>query len=315
MIRIGIIGGAGYVAGELIRILIDHPESEIIYATSNSQQDKLVSEVHTDLIGDTALDFSKDHHYDVDVIFLCGGHGNSKTFIENNPIPDNIKVIDMSADHRLDSSFVYGLPEVNKNKYGNRIANPGCYATAIQLGLIPLAAGSMLNNEVHVHAITGSTGAGQSLSYGVHYSWRAQNVSVYKPFVHQHLAEIGVTLNDLQGNSVDVNFIPMRGAFTRGIFTSMYINSELNEAEAKKIFTDFYAKEPFVHISNDSLDLKRVVNTNKCIISVQKIGDKIYINSIIDNLLKGASGQAVQNMNILFGFDEKTGLELKSSYF
>jgi N-acetyl-gamma-glutamyl-phosphate reductase len=315
MIKVGIIGGAGYVAGELIRILVDHPEVEICYATSNSQKEKDLSQVHGDLIGELQLSFSEKHHLNVDVIFLCGGHGNSKTFLEQNPVPDNVRIIDMSTDFRADNSFSYGLPELNKASYTNRIANPGCFATCIQLGLLPLAKAKALNDEVHIHAITGSTGAGQNPGASTHFSWRSNNVSVYKAFTHQHLAEIGVSLKQLQGTEAKLNFIPVRGAFTRGIFASMYITSSMEEAEAQKLFSDFYANEAFVHLSDDSLDLKRVVNTNKCIISVKKIGDKIYINSIIDNLLKGASGQAVQNMNILFGLDEKVGLNLKSSYF
>src|SRR6185503_1101835 len=261
----------------------------------------------------------------IDVLFLCVGHGDAKKFLDANPIPDHIKVIDLSQDFRLSQTakhktkqFVYGLPELNREaiKQATNIANPGCFATCLQLGLLPLAAKGFLNNEVHITATTGSTGAGQSLSPTTHFTWRNDNLSVYKAFEHQHLNEIGQSIKQLQpGFEHAINFIPYRGDFTRGIIASMYVDSKLGEAEALRIYQQYYAGHVFTHVTNHDIDLKQVVNTNKCIIQVKKHGDKIFVVSIIDNLLKGASGQAVQNMNLMFGFDEKAGLKLKATAF
>ncbi len=321
----GIVGGAGYTGGEMLRILLNHPNVDIAFVHSTSSANKHVYEVHTDLFGDTDLKFAAELAYNIDVLFLCVGHGDAKKFLDANPIPDHIKVIDLSQDFRLSQTakhksktFVYGLPELNREaiKQANNIANPGCFATCLQLGLLPLAAKGLLINEVHITATTGSTGAGQSLSATTHFTWRNDNLSVYKAFEHQHLNEIGQSVRQLQpGFDHAINFIPYRGDFTRGIIASMYVDSKLGEAEALRTYQQYYAGHPFTHVTNHDIDLKQVVNTNKCIIQVKKHGDKIFVVSIIDNLLKGASGQAVQNMNLMFGFDEKAGLKLKATAF
>ncbi len=311
MIKVGIIGGAGYSAGELVRVLLYHPEVEIMFITSKSHPGKLVSEVHRDLIGETSLRFGD--YSDVDVVFITAGHGKTKEILDSHDF-GNTKIIDLSADFRLDPSFEYGLPELALPK-GPRVANPGCFATAIQLGLLPMAKRQLLNNEVHIHAITGSTGAGQSLAATTHFTWRNSNVSVYKPFHHQHLAEISSTLNGLQEEHIVLNFIPVRGPFTRGIFASIYTDCEMELAEVIHTYESYYENAPFTFISTSEIDLKQVVNTNKCLIHLDKFNSKLLITVAIDNLLKGASGQAVQNMNILFGLDERTGLKLKSNYF
>src|SRR3984885_1760579 len=321
----GIIGGAGYTGGEMLRILINHPNVEIAFVHSTSSAGKHVYEVHTDLFGDTDLKFAAELAYNIDVLFLCAGHGDAKKFLDSNPIPDHIKVIDLSQDFRLSQSskhktksFVYGLPELNRDviKQANNIANPGCFATCLQLGLLPLAAKGLLNSEVHITATTGSTGAGQSPSATTHFTWRNDNLSVYKAFEHQHLNEIGQSLRQLQpGFDQPINFIPYRGDFTRGIIASMYVDCKLGEAEALRTYQQYYAGHPFTHVTNHDIDLKQVVNTNKCIIQVKKHGNKLLIISIIDNLLKGASGQAVQNMNLMFGLEETAGLKLKATAF
>ena len=319
-IKIGIIGGAGYTGGELLRILINHPNADIVFVNSQSQAGKSVSSTHTDLVGDTDILFTDKLPFEaVDVIFLCSGHGQSAKFLAENNVPASVKIIDLSTDYRDESAdFVYGLPELNKERIqkANKIANPGCFATSIQLGLLPLAAAGLLKSEVHVSAITGSTGAGQSLSASTHFSWRSSNISIYKAFTHQHLAEIGQSLRQLQnGFSEEINFIPYRGNFTRGIMANVYLNYEGSLENAQKLFSDFYTEHPFVHLSKSPIDLKQVVNTNKCLLELQVHGKKLLITSIIDNLVKGASGQAVQNMNIAFGLDEMVGLNLKSVGF
>ena len=330
MIKAGIIGGAGYTGGELLRILINHPEVEISFIHSNSNAGNLISDVHTDLLGDTDLKFTDQLSQDIDVLFLCVGHGDARKFLEANPINDGIKIIDLSQDFRLAANaqfnskkFVYGLPELNRDsiKTANNIANPGCFATCIQMGLLPLGKAGLLNGEVHINATTGSTGAGQGLSTTSHFSWRNNNLSIYKAFEHQHLNEIGESLNALQAPPLNkitqenLSFIPQRGDFTRGILAVQYLDCDLSLAEAQQLFEDFYAQHPFTHISKTNVHLKQVVNTNKCLIYLEKHGNKLMVTSIIDNLLKGASGQAVQNMNLLFGLPETMGLRLKASAF
>lgn len=326
-IKAGIIGGAGYTGGEMLRILVNHPNVEIAFVNSTSNAGNLISDVHTDLIGETDLKFVSDIPQDIDVLFLCVGHGDAKKFLAANPINDNIKIIDLSQDFRLDENrnskilnrnFIYGLPELNRDqiKSAKNIANPGCFATCIQLGLLPLAAKGLIKNEVHINATTGSTGAGQSLSTTSHFSWRNNNLSIYKAFEHQHLNEIGESLLQLQPSLLQaLNFIPQRGAFPRGILASMYLESDLTLAEAQTIYEEYYSAHPFTHVSRKNIDLKQVVNTNKALVHLEKHGNKLFIISIIDNLLKGASGQAVQNMNLMFGFEETAGLRLKASGF
>jgi len=318
-IKIGIIGGAGYTGGELLRILINHPSSEIVFVNSKSNSGKLVSSVHTDLFGDTELIFTNVISNDIDVLFLCLGHGEAKKWLNNNPIDSTVKIIDLSQDHRINNSdFVYGLPELNKEaiKTANKIANPGCFATCIQLAILPLAGNGLLKQAIHVSATTGSTGAGQSLSETSHFSRRQNNLSVYKAFEHQHLAEIGQSLNMLQQNfNSDINFIPQRGSFTRGIFASVYTECKTSIEEIQSQYEQFYSNHPFVFLSSEAIDLKQVVNTNKCLLHLEKHNDNLLITACIDNLIKGASGQAVQNMNLMFGLSETTGLKLKANYF
>lgn len=318
--KVGIIGGAGYTAGELLRLLIHHPQAEIVFVHSTSNAGNLVSDVHEGLYGDTDLRFSPDYDLEaVDVLFLCSGHGFSRKFWEENALPEGLKVIDLAQDFRDEScGYVYGLPEAHRDRIrGARlVANPGCFATAIQLALLPLAAAGQIGDDVHVTAITGSTGAGVKPGATTHFSWRVDNMSVYKAFEHQHLAEIRRTLEHLQpGLDHDVLFVPVRGDFARGIFCMAYIDTPLTVDEARKLYTDYYADAPFTHVMDRSVDLKQVVNTNKALISLEKHGDKLLVISAIDNLLKGASGQAVQNMNLIFGLPETTGLGLKPSAF
>ena len=335
-IKVGIIGGAGYTGGELIRLLINHPDVEIEFIHSRSNADKLVSTVHQDLVGETDLKFSDDSSPlgdgGIDVLFLCLGHGESKKFLSENKIADSVKIIDLANDFRLNlqseilsRKFIYGLPELNRDKIksANNIANPGCFATTIQLGLLPLAKAGLLK-EVYTTGITGSTGAGQSLSSTSHFSWRANNIQAYKTLTHQHLGEIYESLNQLQEtfpNSPQDNedrglsFVPWRGDFTRGIFVSSIVNCDLSIIKLNKLYADFYAGHPFTHVSKDSIFLKQVVNTNKAVVQLEKAGSKLVVHSAIDNLLKGASGQAVQNMNLMFGLEETAGLKLKSQGF
>ena len=324
-IRAGIVGGAGYTGGETIRLLVNHPAVEISFVHSNSNAGNFLHDVHSDLLGDTDLKFTGELSTDIDVLFLCLGHGDSKKFLDANPIPASVRIIDLSQDFRLKTEtgeqpagFIYGLPELNREaiKNAQNIANPGCFATCLQLGLLPLAAANLLNAEVHVTATTGSTGAGQSPSATTHFTWRNDNLSVYKAFDHQHLKEIGQSIRQLQpGFEQALNFIPYRGDYTRGIIASIYVDSDLSADQAFELYQQFYAGHPFTQVTKKNIDLKQVVNTNKCFIQIAKHGNKLFIISIIDNLLKGASGQAVQNMNLLFGLDETTGLKLKASAF
>ncbi len=320
-LRIGIIGGAGYVGGEMIRLLLHHDLCKIVYISSKSQAGKQVHSIHSDLNGWTDLKFQEEKQIDVDVIFLCMGHGKSKEYLKKMPVKDDCIIIDLSRDFRLNedrNDFIYGLCELNKEKIkkSKRIANPGCFATCIQLGLLPLAANHQLESEVHVTAITGSTGAGQNPIPTTHNSWRNNNISIYKAFNHQHLGEIVQSLSQLQpGFKNNVNFIPMRGSFTRGIFASIYLDSELSEEAAIDIFKSYYETSPFIHISDIPISVKNVVNTNNGIIHIARYGQKLRIESAIDNLLKGASGQAVQNLNLVMNWPETMGLKLKASAF
>ena len=317
MVNVGIIGGAGYTAGELLRILIWHPQANISFVQSTSHMGHPITDVHRDLLGDTDLEFSKADYSNIDVIFICSGHGKTKLFLEDNELPKSVKIIDLSTDFRPKTNtegFVYGLPELNKDAIvtANRIANPGCFATCIELGLLPLAKASKLKEEIHVNAITGSTGAGQNPTVTSHFSWKNNNVSVYKAFTHQHLAEITETVLQLQPDfEKEINFIPVRGNFSRGIMATIYTDCDWSIEEAVKNYKKYYQDHPFVTISNQTPDVKQVVNTNKCVLYFEKHGSKLMIVSVIDNLLKGASGQAVQNMNLLFGMPEILGLGLK----
>ncbi|MGL6179491.1 MAG: N-acetyl-gamma-glutamyl-phosphate reductase [Tannerellaceae bacterium] len=322
MIKVGIIGGAGYTAGELIRLLINHPDAEIVFINSSSNASNKITDVHGGLYGETELTFTDALPFeDVDVLFLCSAHGDSKKFLDNNNVPDNVKIIDLSTDYRMeapDHDFVYGLPELNRKRIirSNRIANPGCFATAIQLALLPLAKEQLIQSEVHINAITGSTGAGVKPSTTTHFSWRNDNISIYKAFDHQHLNEIGQTMRQLQDNfNHAINFIPVRGDFARGIFCSAYLDCNLELEEVKRLYQAFYDDHSFTFITEKAPDLKQVVNTNKCLIHLSKHGNKLLIVSVIDNLLKGASGQAVHNMNLLFGLEETVGLHLKPVAF
>jgi len=322
MIKTGVIGGAGYTAGELIRILINHPQVDLVFVNSTSNAGNKLSDVHGGLLGETDMSFTDQLPYEkINVLFFCTAHGDTKKFLDSNSVPDNLKIIDLSTDYRHISSehdFVYGLPELNKEQIrkANHIANPGCFATAIQMGLLPLAKAGLLDTEIHINAITGSTGAGVKPSATSHFSWRENNISVYKAFEHQHLAEIRQSLVQLQNNfEEEINFIPVRGNFTRGIFVSTYLKFEGALEDAVKLYEDFYKDHPFTIVTGSNPDLKQVVNTNKCIVHLEKHGNKLLVLSCIDNLLKGASGQAVQNMNLIFGLDETEGLKLKAAAF
>ena len=320
MIRVGIIGGAGYTAGELIRLLVNHPEAGFAFIHSESNAGRYVREVHEGLYGDTDLKFCESFSLeDADVLFLCSGHGKSREFWSRHARPAGLKVIDLAQDFRDESDgYVYGLPEMQRPKIQGAasIANPGCFATAIQLALLPLATAGLIGSEVSVTAITGSTGAGVKPSPTTHFSWRSDNISTYKVFEHQHLAEITRNLGLLQPDfQAPVNFVPMRGDFARGIFATAYLDCPLAEDEAAALYENYYAGAAFTFICDRPLDLKQVVNTNKCLLHVEKHGGKLVISSVIDNLLKGASGQAVQNMNLMFGLPEDSGLKLKASAF
>lgn len=322
MIKVGIIGGAGYTAGELLRILLNHPQTEIGFVQSTSNAGNLITDIHIDLLGETNLVFTEQMPFEtVDVIFLCMGHGKSKEFMAKHNLPQFLKVIDLSHDFRLKregNDFVYGLPELNREdiESSERIANPGCFATGIQLALLPLAKADLLKDEIHVQAITGSTGAGQKPTSTSHFSWRNSNVSAYKIFEHQHEGEIIQSLKQLQANfDKEFNFVPIRGNHTRGIFVSCYTFFDGSIEEAKALYNDYYEDHPFVFVSNVNPGVKQVVNTNKAILYLEKHGNKLVIISLTDNLLKGASGQAVQNMNLMFGLDENTGLSLKPVAF
>jgi N-acetyl-gamma-glutamyl-phosphate reductase len=325
MIQVGIIGGAGYTAGELIRLLIFHKDAEINFVYSTSSAGSQISKVHQDLEGSINLRFTGEINPEVDVLFLCLGHGNSIKFLKTHSFSDKTKIIDLGNDFRLEKdksfegkTFVYGLPELNKEgiKSANYIANPGCFATAIQLALLPLAHKGFIKNDIHVNAVTGATGAGTSLSETTHFTWRDNNFSYYKPFMHQHLGEINQSLKKLKGSfDSEVLFMPNRGNFSRGIFATSYTDFNGSIEEAIAFYKDFYKEAIFTFVSEDTLHLKQVVNTNKCLIHLHKHGGKLLITSIIDNLLKGASGQAVQNMNLMYGLDETEGLQLKANYF
>ena len=338
MVKVGILGAAGYTGGELIRLLIHHPQVEIVFANSESNAGNKVYDVHEGLLDDTELEFTSEMPFDkVDVVFFCFGHGKSEAFLKEHDIPVNVKIIDMAQDFRIkgDHDYVYGLPEIHKEEIAKcqHLANPGCFATCIQLGLLPLAKAGLLTKDIAVNAITGSTGAGQKPSATTHFSWRDNNFSVYKLFTHQHLHEICQTLNELkpegaphvvdtlnegyEAEGITVDFIPYRGDFARGIFCTEVVTMEecLVESDIVALYKTFYEKAAFTHYSNKALDLKQVVNTNKGLVHVEVFGRKVVITSMIDNLLKGAVGQAVQNMNIMFGLDEKAGLNLKASAF
>lgn len=321
-IRVGIAGGAGYTAGELIRILINHPHADIVFVHSTSQAGQPVVSVHRDLLGETELKFTGEL-VDADLIFLCLGHGLSAEFLDKYAIPAQTKIIDLGNDFRVnnlhgDRAFVYGLPECFRDdiRLATNIANPGCFATAIQLALLPLAAKSLIESEVHVNAITGSTGAGRGLTETSQFSYRNNNVSIYKAFTHQHLGEIRKTLALVQqGSTPEINFIPVRGNFTRGIFATLYTTCSLTDDEVNELYRTYYFAHPFVHVAQRDVSLKETVNTNKCFLHLARHGKYLLVTSVIDNLVKGASGQAVQNMNLMFGLDETTGLHLKSISF
>lgn len=323
MIKVGIIGGAGYTAGELIRLLVHHPDVEIAWVNSSSNAGNSVAAVHQGLIGDTSLKFIPDTPLDdIDVLFCCTPHGESRRFMESHQVPDELRIIDLSMDYRIADGthdFVYGLPEMNRRTlvHGTKhVANPGCFATCIQLALLPLAKNLLLNSDIHVSAITGSTGAGVKPGATTHYSWRNDNVSIYKPFKHQHLAEIRQSLTQLQHSfKAELDFIPMRGCFARGILATAYLDCPVELDELRRLYDEFYDDHNFTFVVDKMPDLKDVVNTNKCLLHLIKEGDKLLIVSVIDNLVKGASGQAVHNMNLLFGLHEKTGLMLKPSAF
>lgn len=320
MIKVGIIGGAGYTAGEMLRILLNHPEVDVHFVNSLSNAGNKLYSVHEGLFGETEMDFTDQLPLEqVDAIFICSGHGDSKKFLEANNVPERVKIIDLSQDFRDESNgFVYGLPEVNREriKKANKLANPGCFATAIQLGILPLAAKGLIKNDIHTNGITGSTGAGVKPSSTSHFSWRNNNLSIYKAFTHQHLIEINRTLKQLQPNfTQEINFLPLRGDFARGIFVSSYTECDLSVEELTALYKEFYNDAAFTFVMDANLDLKQVVNTNKAIVHVEKHGNKVLAISAIDNLLKGASGQAVQNFNLMFGLDETCGLKLKSMAF
>lgn len=321
MIKAGIIGGAGYTAGELIRLLMLHPDAEIVSVVSRSHAKMPISAAHPDFAGWLELYFDEDLQHSPDVVFLCSGHGKSKEVLETFSIPEEAKIIDLSADFRLKAEgneFIYGLPELNRAfiKPANNVANPGCFATCIQLSLLPFASHSLIEDDVHITAITGSTGAGQHPSATTHYSWRSNNASIYKAFTHQHLDEISQSVKQLQpGFSKELHFIPIRGAFTRGILAASYLKSEISESDAINIYKNYYYEHPFVDVVDQTIDVKSVVNTNRALISIKKVGHQLLITGAIDNLLKGASGQAIQNMNLMFGLEETTGLKLKASAF
>lgn len=323
-IRAGIIGGAGYTGGELIRLLISHPQTEIVFIHSKSNAGNFVHLVHADLIGETDLKFSDELKDDIDILFLCVGHGEAKKFLQENKISERIKIIDLSQDFRISRQstvdsrqFIYGLPELNRDEIrsAHNIANPGCFATAVQLGLLPLAKAGLLT-DIYATGITGSTGAGQSLSSTTHFSWRANNIQAYKTLTHQHLDEINQSLKQLQprGN-IDLNFVPWRGDFTRGIFISSQVNCHEELSTLISLYNEYYQDHPFTHVTEEPVFLKQVVNTNKCVVQLEKTGNKLVVHSAIDNLLKGASGQAVQNMNLMFGIHECAGLTLKANFF
>lgn len=322
MIRIGIIGGAGYTAGELCRLLLNHPEAEIVFINSESNAGNLITDVHEGLYGETDMRFTDELPFeDVDVVYFCFGHGKSTQFLVDHYIPADVRIIDLAQDSRLaaeGNDYVYGLPELNRTAIlgAQHVANPGCFATCIQLGLLPLADAGLLQGDVSVNAITGSTGAGVKPSSTTHFSWRSGNMSIYKAFQHQHVPEIVQSLQQLQPSFEGaIDFIPYRGDFPRGIFATEVITCDAPEEEIADLYRDFYSDAPFTHYVDRAVDLKQVVNTNKCIIHAERHGNKLLVTSVIDNLLKGASGQAVQNMNLMFELEEDAGLRLKPLAF
>ena len=322
MIKIGILGAAGYTGGELIRLLLNHPEAEIVFANSESNAGNLVADVHEGLYGDTDLRFTSEMPFDqVDVVFFCFGHGKSEQFLREHTIPANVKIIDLAQDFRLaapDNDYVYGLPEINREHIAaaQHVANPGCFATCIQLGLLPAAKLGIVKGDIAVNAITGSTGAGQKPGATTHFSWRNNNMSIYKAFCHQHVPEICQSLKQVQGElDAEIDFIPYRGDFARGIFATEVVKTDMPIEQIVEAYKDFYKDAVFTHYVDNAIDMKQVVNTNKALIHCDKFGNKLLITSTIDNLLKGAVGQAVQNMNIMFGVDETMGLRLKGSAF
>ena len=322
MIRAGIIGGAGYTAGELIRLLVNHPEAEIVFVNSSSNAGNRITDVHGGLYGECDLVFTDELPLDkIDVLFFCTAHGDTRKFMESHNIPESLKIIDLSMDYRIASSehnFLYGLPELNRRAIckASRVANPGCFATCIELGLLPLAKHLMLNSDISVNAITGSTGAGVKPSSTSHFSWRNNNMSIYNAFDHQHIPEIKQSLTQLQTSfNAEIDFIPYRGDFPRGIFATLVVKTKVDLHEITRIYEEYYERDSFVHIVDKNIDLKQVVNTNKCLIHLEKHGDKLLIISCIDNLLKGASGQAVHNMNLMFNLEETVGLRLKPAAF
>ena len=322
MVKVGILGAAGYTGGELIRLLLNHPEAEIVFANSESNAGNKIYDVHEGLIGETDLCFTSDMPFDdVDVVFFCFGHGKSEAFLQEHAIPSHVKIIDMAQDFRIAApshDYVYGLPEIHREQIRacQHLANPGCFATCIQIGLLPLAKAGLITHDVSVNAITGSTGAGQKPTATTHFSWRSGNMSVYKVFTHQHLHEIRQSLTELQGTlPASIDFIPYRGDFPRGIFCTEVVKLDSTDIDIIQLYKDFYADAAFTHYSDQPLDLKQVINTNKGLVHVDLFDNKIVITSVIDNLLKGAVGQAVQNMNLMFGLDERAGLKLKANAF
>ncbi len=324
MIKVGIIGGSGYTGGELIRLLLNHPEAEIDFVFSTTRAGKPITSAHADLLGVTDLEFTGKVNSSVDVVFLCLGHGNSSKFLKENSFDSTTKIVDLSNEFRLKADatfqgkiFVYGLPELQKEsiEQADYIANPGCFATTIQLGLLPLAKAGLLQDQVHINAVTGSTGAGVGLSSTSHFSWRNNNVSWYKPFTHQHLGEIGESLDSFGNNTGKLFFLPNRGNFTRGILATSYTQFDGSLEDAEALYQDFYKDDVFTHVSDEPIHLKQVVNTNQCHVHLHKHEDTLLVTSAIDNLLKGASGQAVQNMNLMFGLEETMGLQLKAGVF
>lgn len=327
MIKVGVLGAAGYTGGELIRLLLNHPQAEIVFANSESNAGNPVSDVHEGLIGETDLCFTSEMPFDkVDVVFFCFGHGKSEAFLKEHTIPANVKIIDLAQDFRVKNEelkvknydFTYGLPETHREqiRMTQHLANPGCFATCIQLAMLPALKAGIISGDIHVNGITGSTGAGQKPGATTHFSWRNDNISVYKTFTHQHLLEINQTVQELcPGYDGRVLFIPQRGCFTRGIFVTAYAKCDKSLEEVQRIYADYYGDAAFTHFVTKSPDMKQVVNTNKAVVYVEKYEDQLLMISCIDNLLKGAVGQAVQNMNLMFGIDEKAGLQLKASAF
>ena len=320
----GIIGGSGYTGGELLRLVLNHPGLTLDFVYSTTRPGFPLSETHPDLLGSTSIDFTDQVNLEVSVVFLCLGHGNSSKFLEQNKFSEQTLIIDLSNDFRLSAdsefmgrTFVYGLPERNKEaiEQATAIANPGCFATAIQLALLPLATAQKLTNSIHINATTGSTGAGVGLSATAHFSWRNNNMSWYKPFTHQHLGEIGESINELQGSATQMHFLPQRGDFTRGIFATAYTAFNGSIEEAVALYTDYYANDPFTHVSKQEIALKQVINSNNCFLHLHLHEGTLLITSVIDNLIKGASGQAIQNMNLIYGWEEGLGLNLKASTF